>query len=212
MTRALGGDEAEPEADVPLVWEVGDVVLGLYEVLGVAGEGGMGVVYRVHHRGWDVDLAVKSPRPSYLQTEAQRAAFVGEAQTWIGLGLHPHVCACHYVRALGGVPRLFAEYVEGGSLQDWVGDRRLYAGGPSAALERMLALALQFARGLAYAHSRGVVHQDVKPANLLLGADGTAKVSDFGIARAARVASPGHAPPDATVVVDPHDTVNWRRP
>ncbi len=203
----LNYDYAQRPDDVPLAWEVGDVVLGLYEVLGVAGEDGMGVVYRVHHREWDVDLAVKSPRPSYLQTEAQRAAFVGEAQTWIGLGLHPHVCACHYVRVLGGVPQLFAEYVEGGSLEDWVVDRRLYAGGPSAALERMLALALQFARGLAYAHSRGVVHQDVKPANLLLGADGTAKVSDFGIARAARVASPGHAPPDATVVVDPQVTL-----
>lgn len=196
-SRLVGEPLQRPE-EVPLIWEVGDVVLGLYEVLGVAGEGGMGVVYRVHHREWDIDLAVKRPKPGHLNGEAGKAVFVREAHTWIGLGLHPHVCACHYVRVLGGVPWVFAEYVEGGSLEDWVGDRRLYAGGLSAALERMLALSLQFARGLVYAHSRGVVHQDVKPANLLVGADGTAKVSDFGIARAARVASP-----DTTVVVDP---------
>jgi len=193
----------EPEADVPLVWAVGDVVLGLYDVVGVAGEGGMGVVYKVRHREWEVDLAVKCPRPSSLQSESGRAAFVREAQTWIELGLHPHVCACHYVRVLGGIPRLFAEYVEQGSLEDWVRDRRLYAGGPSVALERMLSLALQFARGLLYAHSRGLVHQDVKPANVLLDADGVAKVSDFGIARAAGAAQPSFAISHHALVTDP---------
>jgi len=193
----------QTEADVPAVWGVGDVVLGLYEVLGVAGEGGMGVVYRVRHREWDVDLAVKSPKPSCLQSESDRTALVREAQRWIELGLHPHVCACHYVRVLGGFPRLFAEYVEQGSLEDWVLDRRLYAGGPSVALERMLSFVLQFARGLRYAHSRGLVHQDVKPANLLLGADGVARVSDFGIARVAGSAQSAFASPDNALAADP---------
>jgi len=193
----------ETEADVPVVWEVGDVVLGLYEVVGVAGEGGMGVVYRVRHLEGDVDLAVKSPRPSYFQSDADKMAFEREAQTWIELGLHPHVCACHYVRVLGGIPRLCAEYVEQGSLEDWVRDRRLYAGGTAVALERMLGLALQFARGLGYAHSRGLVHQDVKPANVLLDADGVAKVSDFGIARAAGAAPSSFVPPENALVADP---------
>jgi WD40 repeat protein/serine/threonine protein kinase len=179
---------------------LGDVVLGLYEVLGVAGEGGMGVVYRVHHREWDIDLAVKRPKPGHLNGEAGKAAFVREAHTWIGLGLHPHVCACHYVRVLGGVPWLFAEYVEGGTLEDLVRDQRLYAGGPPAALERMLTLSLQFAGGLSYAHARGVVHQDVKPANLLVGADGLAKVSDFGLSRAASRSS---LPAGDTLCIDP---------
>jgi hypothetical protein len=50
-------------ADVPLVWRPGDVILGLYEVIAVAGTGGMGVVYRVRHRDWQMDLAVKVPQP-----------------------------------------------------------------------------------------------------------------------------------------------------
>jgi WD40 repeat protein/serine/threonine protein kinase len=180
--------EPEParpaEEDVPAVWSVGDVVASVYEVRAIAGKGGMGVVYRVHHREWGVDLAVKSPRPGYFESERQMAAFEHEARTWVDLGLHPNVCACHYVRRLGGIPRVFAEFADGGGLADQVRDRRLYAGGPEVALERLLDIAVQFAHGLAHAHSRGIVHQDVKPANVLLSA-GAAKVADFGLARAA---------------------------
>ncbi|MDI7276173.1 MAG: protein kinase, partial [Anaerolineae bacterium] len=165
-------------------WQAGDTILDLYEVRDVFTSGGMGLVYRVHHRTWDLDLAVKCPRPEYFRTEAHRAEFVREAETWVDLGLHPHIVTCHYVRTLGGIPRIFAEFVEGGSLKDWIRDRRLYAGGQEQALERILDVAIQFAWGLAYAHEQGLVHQDVKPANVLMTSDGTAKVTDFGLARA----------------------------
>src|SRR2546423_13290196 len=94
----------------PVGWRVGDVVDGRYEVVGVHEHGGMGLVYRVHHRGWNTDLAVKCPREEMFATDADRDRFVAEAETWVSLGLHPHVCACHYVRTLGGVPRGFAQY------------------------------------------------------------------------------------------------------
>src|SRR5262245_40268279 len=97
----------------PVEWAVGDA-FDLYEVKAVLGEGGMGRVYLVRHRGWDVDLAVKSPRPDVFAAGGAEA-FVREAETWVDLGLHPHVVSCYYVRTLGGVPRLFAEYVAGGS-------------------------------------------------------------------------------------------------
>ncbi len=80
------------------------------------------------------------------------------------LGLHPNVCACHYVRGIDGVPSVFAEYVDGGSLAEWIGDGRLYAGDARQALARVLDTAVQAARGLEHAHRRDLVHQDVKPA------------------------------------------------
>ncbi|MGA2986073.1 MAG: protein kinase [Terriglobia bacterium] len=172
------------EAQVTAEWKVGDVVLDLYEVKQIHEAGGMGLVYRVHNRGWNMDLAVKSPRHDYFQTEAQKENFVRECETWINLGLHPHIVSCYYVRTLGGIPRVFAEYVEGGSLRDWIDDRKLYEGGPQEALKRILDIAIQMAWGLHYAHEQGLIHQDVKPANGLMMPDGTAKITDFGLAKA----------------------------
>ncbi len=170
------------EADAPIEWNVGDVILDLYEVTGVLGEGGMGKVYKVHHRGWNTELAVKAPKLEMLERAGGAEAFKKEAETWVNLGLHPHTVSCYYVRDLGGIPRVFAEYVEGGSLHDWIADRRLYEGGHEKALERILDIAIQFAWGLHYAHEQGLVHQDVKPANVMMTQDGTAKVTDFGLA------------------------------
>ncbi|MFI6938965.1 WD40 repeat domain-containing serine/threonine protein kinase [Streptomyces sp. NPDC050418] len=164
--------------------KVGDVVDGRYRVLQVHSDGAMGLVYRVRHMQWGTDLAMKCPRPELFASAADRDRFVEEAETWVSLGLHPHVCGCHYVRLVDGLPSVFAEYVDGGSLQDAIRSRRLYAGGPEQALERILDIAVQFARGLDHAHTRGLVHQDVKPGNVLLDRDGTAKVTDFGLARA----------------------------
>ncbi|MFD0035585.1 protein kinase [Streptomyces sp. NPDC127172] len=173
------------------LWREGDLIDDHYEVTRLLGQGGMGLVYQVRHLAWGADLAVKSPKTERWN-DAGRKQFVTEAETWVSLGLHPHVCSCHYVRVLDGIPRVFAEYVSGGSLDDWIRDRRLYRGDHRGVLARILDLAIQCAWGLAHAHSRGVVHQDVKPANVLIedvrGGAVTAKVTDFGIARARAVA------------------------
>ncbi|WP_419992620.1 protein kinase domain-containing protein [Streptomyces boninensis] len=166
-------------------WQVGDVIAGRYEVLHRHEQGGMGVVHRVRHREWGIHLAVKSPRQELLASPGFLERFVAEAEHWVGLGLHPHVCGCHYVRVMDGVPRVFAEYIGGGSLAEWIADGRLYAGGSGAALARMLDVAVQLAWGLEHAHGRGLVHQDVKPANALIDGDGSVKVTDFGLARGA---------------------------
>ena len=134
---------------------------------------------------------MKCPRAELFRTRGQRDRFIAEAEIWVSLGLHPNVCGCHYVRVLDGIPRVFAEYVPGGSLRDWIDDRRLYAGDRTDVLARILDVAVQVAWGLAHAHGRRLVHQDVKPANVLLDVttDGVvAKVTDFGLARAARAA------------------------
>jgi len=192
---------AAAEANVAAEWKVGDVILDLYEVKQIHDSGGMGLVYRVHHRGGNSDLAVKSPRQEHFHTEAQKDNFIRECETWMNLGLHPNIVSCHYVRTLGGVPRVFAEYVEGGTLSDWVKSRKLYHGGPQAALKLILDIAIQTARGLEYAHEQGLIHQDVKPANILLLSDGTAKVTDFGLARARQVTGESVAGADARSIL-----------
>jgi WD40 repeat protein/serine/threonine protein kinase len=159
-------------------WRIGDVVMGLYQVTGLLGQGGMGRVYKVRHQGWNVDLAVKTPLREAVQALGGAEDFEREAQTWVGLGLHPHVVSCYYVRRVEALPRVFIEYVDGGSLHDAIHDGRL------ATTESMLDVAIQSAWGLHYAHERGLVHRDVKPANLLLTVEGTVKVTDFGLAGA----------------------------
>jgi WD40 repeat protein/serine/threonine protein kinase len=161
-------------------WQPGDVLLDLYEVLGLLGEGGMGRVYKVRHRGWDLDLAAKVPRPAVLDLAEGSDLFEREAETWVNLGLHPHTVTCFYVRRLSGLPVVFAEFVDGGSLHDRIRARRLDH------VDEMLDIAIQFAWGLHYAHEQGLVHLDVKPANLMITTDGVAKVTDFGLARLRR--------------------------
>jgi WD40 repeat protein/serine/threonine protein kinase len=190
-----GMSPAPSSADVPLTWNAGDVILDLYEVKGELGKGGMGVVYRVHHRQWNIDLAVKTPLPEALQKAGSLENFLREAQAWVDLGLHPHIVTCYYVRRLGEMPRVFAECMEGGSLKNWMEDGRLYAGGEQEALKRILDCAIQFAWGLGYAHEKGLVHQDVKPANALMTPDGMLKVTDFGLV-GAKGYTPAYAAPE----------------
>ena len=152
--------------------------MGLYQVTALLGQGGMGRVYKVRHQGWHVDLAVKTPLPEAVEALGGPEDFEREAETWVGLGLHPHVVSCYYVRRVEGLPRVFIEYVDGGSLHEAIREHRLET------TESMLDVAIQCAWGLHFAHERGLVHRDVKPANLLLTTEGTVKVTDFGLAGA----------------------------
>lgn len=148
-----------------------------------------------------MDMAVKCPKSDYYQTQAQKENFVRECHAWMDLGLHPHIVTCHYVRVLESVPRVFADYVDGGSLKDWIKDRRLYEGGKEKALERILDVAIQFAWGLHYAHEKGLIHQDVKPDNVMLSTDGVVKVTDFGLANAQALAEEGAKPAEGQSIL-----------
>lgn len=120
--------------NVRRTWRVGEVVLDVYEVREVVRSGGMGLVYRVRHRGWDVELAVKTPRPALLRSAGSLANFEREAESWVRLGLHPHAVSCAYVRRVDNIPAVFAEWVDGGNLAQQVRTRHLYDGGPRRAL------------------------------------------------------------------------------
>jgi WD40 repeat protein/serine/threonine protein kinase len=177
---------SQPITDITQPWQRGQTLLDTYEVIGKLGQGGMGVVYRVHHKSWDIDLAVKQPKANIFTTEKGRGAFIREAETWVDLDLHPHITSCYYVRSIDAIPHVFAECVEGGSLESWIRQERfnLYSGGLQEVLKRILDITIQFAWGLGYAHDQGLVHQDVKPQNVLMTPEGIVKVTDFGLAKA----------------------------
>jgi serine/threonine protein kinase len=170
---------------MPQAWNVGDTILDLYLVTDILGEGGFGKVYKVLHWGWNIELAMKIPKPEIVTAAGGVEGFEREAETWVNLGLHPHVVSCYYVRHIDTAPAVFAEYLTGGSLHDWIRSLRLYTTQDTViktALQRVLDVAIQSAWGLHYAHEQGLVHQDIKPANLLLTSEGMVKITDFGIA------------------------------
>ena len=177
-------------------WETSQTILDTYRVQRVFESGGMGLVYQVRHLHWNCDLALKQPRANFLRTPADVMAFEQEVETWAALGLHPNVVTCYYSRQIHGLPCVFSEFVAGGSLADWIRNRQIYEGEEAEVLARILRVAIQFARGLAWAHRKGFVHQDVKPGNVLMADDETIKVSDFGLARClkptGRVSGPNH--------------------
>ena len=199
------GAKPEPFSAESGLWNVGDIVLGVYEVKPIAegvphAEGGVGVVHRIYHHEWDMDLAVKSPKPQFFQTEHGKKSYEQEAQTWIELGLHPNIVTCYLVRRIGGIPRLFAEFVPDGSLREWIIDGRLYDGGRDAALLRILNIAIQFAWGLEHAHRQARLHLDVKPANVMMSGE-TAKVSDFGLSQTAMSGGQDESDDDSYVTI-----------
>jgi WD40 repeat protein/serine/threonine protein kinase len=203
-TVALREAPAGPSLPAATRWQGGTLIEGRWEVRGWA-RGGMGDVHFVFDRDLALMMAVKTPAPAVLASEAGRARFLREAEAWIGLGLHPNICSAFYVRELGRVPRLFIEYVDGGSLERFLKTRA------QRDLETSLDLAIQIAAGMHHAHTfpwqdedghehHGVVHRDLKPANVLLGRDGRARVTDFGLVgrvTSAAIASAGASAAEA---------------
>lgn len=173
----------QPDQSVPEEWLPGEVYLDRYEVQRVLGQGAMGKVYLVLHRGWNQQLAVKCPRRDVIAEFGGAACFEHECETWIRVGIYPHTVACYYARTLGGVPRVFAEYVDGRTLYEAIHSLKLYSGDPQENLRKILKIAVQTAWGLHHAHGKGIIHQDVKPGNIMMTKAGTAKVTDFGLAR-----------------------------
>ena len=166
----------------------GDDIIQTYRVEDDAIHGGMGSVWRVHHQSWNTDLAMKRPQPRFFAegSDQRKAEFVAECEHWINLGLHPNIVSCYYVRDISGVPTIFSEWMDGGSLKDAIQSGRLYEGAEDEVQARILDIAIQTARGLMYSHENGLIHQDVKPGNILLTGDWEAKVADFGLAKANR--------------------------
>ncbi len=157
--------------------------LGGYEVSGVIGSGGMGVVLKAFDGPLDRTVAIKVLAPRLASSGAARRRFAREAKAAATV-LHPNVIVIHGVLNDGPLPFLVMPYIRGESLQ-----RRLDRQGPLQS-EEILRIGQQVASGLAAAHGQGLVHRDIKPANILLE-DGVERVTltDFGLARAVDDAS-----------------------
>jgi eukaryotic-like serine/threonine-protein kinase len=152
---------------------------GRYERLDRIATGGMGEVWRARDTVLGREVAVKVLKQEYADDPTFRARFTDEARNAASLH-HPGIAAIFDFGALEGeVPYLVMELVDGRPLSE------LLADGRAIDPEQARMLALQVAEALAVAHHAGVVHRDVKPANLLVTPDGRVKITDFGIARAA---------------------------
>ena len=157
--------------------------IGGYEVFGVVGAGGMGVVLKAHDRALDRVVAIKVLAPHLANSGSARQRFAREAKAAAAV-IHPNVIAIYGVSNEESLPYLVMPFIGGSSLQ-----RRLNTQGALPVAE-VLRIGHQIAAGLAAAHSQGLVHRDIKPANIMLD-DGVERVSitDFGLARAVDDAS-----------------------
>lgn len=179
-------------------WPAGFLLLDNFRVARVLGKGGMGKVYLVDSLTTNRRFAVKRAK---TMDDAARRRFLGELQTWIDMPKHPNLVNCQFFRTDGDEVMIFSDYIEGGSLEKWITSGKLYKGRRERALERMLDVAIQFAWGLHCVHELGLVHQDVKPGNLLMGVEQRARVqgvkprvTDYGLTRARDAAGDQHVP------------------
>ena len=154
----------------------GTLVSGRYRIRAIVGVGGMGVVYRAHDEELGLDIALKVLRPD-LGTDHQGIERFRRELVLARQVTHRNVVRIHDIGESDGLRFLTMRYVEGRSLLDV-----LEKGGPLP-LERALRIVRQVAEALQDAHDAGVVHRDLKPGNVLLEADDTAYITDFGVAR-----------------------------
>jgi serine/threonine-protein kinase len=156
--------------------------VGRYEIVRELGRGSMSIVYEGFDGRIDRHLAIKLLRNRYARHVNARQRFLREARAAGGLA-HPNIVTVFDVGQADSAPYIVMEYLEGGTLDDWINPERL------AELEtvKLLELAMQLARGLGYAHANGVIHRDIKPANIHYDPDvNVAKMMDFGIAATER--------------------------
>ena len=151
--------------------------LGPYQIVSLLGAGGMGEVYRARDSALRRDVAVKVLLEAFASDPERLARFQREAEILAALN-HPNIAHIHGLHESGVVRAIVMELVEGPTLADRI------AAGP-VPFDESLTIATQIAEALEAAHDRGIIHRDLKPANIKIRNDGTVKVLDFGLAKAA---------------------------
>ncbi len=189
----LSGQAIDMLAAWPLGVEALDSIIGYhlgpYEITAWLGSGGMGDVYRARDTRLGRDVAIKILPALFDADSGRRARFEREARVLAALN-HPNVGSIYGFEERDGLHALVLELVDGGTLAD-----RLHRG--PLPIREALGIAGQIAAALEAAHGRDIVHRDLKPRNIAIARDGTVKVLDFGLAKAALGESPAMGTPPA---------------
>jgi len=153
----------------------GTELAGKYKIIDVVGKGGMGIVYKAEDIKLKRNVALKFLPPELTKDKEAKERFVIEAQAAAALS-HTNICTIHEIGEEEGKSFIVMEYVEGESLKNKI-DK-----GPIA-IEKAVDVAVQVAQGMEQAHKKGIVHRDIKSANIMVTDMGQAKIMDFGLAK-----------------------------
>jgi len=153
--------------------EIGQIIKERYEIVQLLGEGGMSYVYKANDKQLKRTVAIKTLKPNYVQQEKFVERFKREAQTAANLN-HPNIVQI-FDWGIGDEPFFVMEYIEGNTLTSIIAKRR------TISLNDVLFIGAQVSSGLQAAHSKGLVHRDIKPGNIMITPEGKVKVTDFGI-------------------------------
>jgi tetratricopeptide (TPR) repeat protein/tRNA A-37 threonylcarbamoyl transferase component Bud32 len=156
-------------------WAAAETRFGDYELLEKLGEGGMGAVYKARHRKLNRLVAIKLLRPGVRASPEESSRFRNEAESVAQLD-HPNIQPIFDVGECEGVPFLSMKLMDRGSVAARLAD---YTADPHRAAREVAKIA----RAVHYAHERGILHRDIKPSNVLLDADGSPHIADFGLAK-----------------------------
>jgi serine/threonine protein kinase len=173
LGRCGRGDETL--ASPPPVISKDSLIAGKYKILDEVGAGGMGIVYKAEDLKLKRTAALKFLPQQLAEFTELRERFLIEAQTAAALS-HPNICVIHEVGESEERPYIAMEYVEGETLRDRIKKGQLKP-------EEALDIATQIASGLGEAHRKGIIHRDIKSANIMVTDKGQAKVMDFGLAK-----------------------------
>ncbi|MBI1915434.1 MAG: serine/threonine protein kinase [Planctomycetes bacterium] len=173
------GDGAGLETPGPVAATVPEVVVPGYEVRGLLGRGGMGEVFRAHDPAFDRPLALKVMLAELAHRPEAESRFVAEARI-TGRLQHPGIPPVHEIGRLDdGRPFLAMKLIEGRTLHELLEERSTR----SRDLPRFVAIFGQVCQAVGYAHLQGVIHRDLKPQNIMVGAFGEVQVMDWGLAK-----------------------------
>ena len=158
------------------------VLAGRYELFERIGEGGMSVVYKAKDKLLNRFVAIKILKPEFIHDSKFIDSFRRESQSAASLS-HPNIVNIYDVGREGNIHYIVMELIEGRTLSDYIKAQG------AMAYPKVIALAKQIASALAFAHKNHIIHRDVKPHNVMLAPNGTAKITDFGIAKAVNSAT-----------------------
>jgi len=167
-----------------------------YEILEVIGTGGMAVVFKAKCHRLNRLVAIKMLKRDLSEDAEFRRRFHDESQA-VAMLSHPNIMAVYDVSRGGDVDYIVMELIDGITLKQYM-ERRGRLNWPEA-----LHFITQIMRGLSHAHSRGIVHRDIKPQNIMILRDGTVKVTDFGIACLSNGANPSNEPIGSVHYISP---------